>query len=72
MAEMGMTVADLIEQLEGMDPDAPVRLATQPAYPFEYTIGKVAEAEDGTCWIAEGEQVGYLGEDAANALEWGR
>ncbi|WP_435245090.1 hypothetical protein [Streptomyces tendae] len=72
MAEMGMTVADLIEQLEAMDPNAPVRLATQPQYPFEYTISKVVEAEDGTCWIGQGEQVGYLGEDATDALEWGR
>ncbi|MER0443035.1 hypothetical protein ABR738_00340 [Streptomyces sp. Edi4] len=71
MAEMGMTVAELIEQLEGVDPDAPIRLAMQPRYPFEYTIGQVVEAEDGTCWIGEGEQVGYLSEDATNALEWG-
>ncbi|MEV1042322.1 hypothetical protein AB0J01_37770 [Streptomyces sp. NPDC050204] len=72
MAEMEMTVGELIEQLEGMDPDATVRLATQPGYPFEYTIGKVVEAEDGTCWIGEGEQLGYLGEQAVDALEWHR
>ncbi|WP_333745998.1 hypothetical protein [Streptomyces sp. IBSBF 2950] len=64
------TVADLIEKLEQMDPEAKVRLATQPGYPFEYTIGKVAEAEDGTCWIGEGEQQGYLGDEAREALGW--
>ncbi|MCZ0983991.1 hypothetical protein O1L60_45335 [Streptomyces diastatochromogenes] len=72
MAEMEMTVGELIEQLEQMDPEATVRLATQPQYPFEYSIGRVAEAEDGICWIGEGEQLGYLGEEARDALEWHR
>ncbi|QKV98277.1 hypothetical protein HUT19_41915 (plasmid) [Streptomyces sp. NA02950] len=65
-----MTVADLIEKLERMNPEAKVRLATQPNYPFEYTIGEVTETEDGTCWIAEGEQQGYLSGEAQEALGW--
>ncbi|MFE1612690.1 hypothetical protein CLM85_06970 [Streptomyces albidoflavus] len=72
MAEMEMTVGELIEQLEQMDPEATVRLATQPQYPFEYSISRVAEAEDGICWIGQGEQLGYLGEEARDALEWHR
>jgi hypothetical protein len=67
----GMTVDELITKLEAMDPEAQVRLATQPNYPFEYTVGQVVEAEDGTCWIAVGEQQGYLGDEARDALEWG-
>ncbi|MER6253598.1 hypothetical protein ABT224_19810 [Streptomyces sp. NPDC001584] len=70
MAEM--TVADLIAKLEEMDPGSPVRIAWQPAHAFEYTIGKVVEDEDGTCWIAEGDQQGYLSGAAKDALEWGR
>ncbi|MCL6281051.1 hypothetical protein M3398_27685 [Streptomyces albidoflavus] len=72
MAEMEMTVGELIEQLEQMDPEATVRLATQPQYPFEYSISRAAEAEDGICWIGQGEQLGYLGEEARDALEWHR
>ncbi|MFF4409816.1 hypothetical protein [Streptomyces sp. NPDC001404] len=67
-----MTVADLIAKLERMNPEAKVRLATQPNYPFEYTVGEVAETEDGTCWLAEGEQVVYLGTEARETLGWTR
>ncbi|TQE33049.1 hypothetical protein [Streptomyces ipomoeae] len=65
-----MTVADLIAKLERMAPEAKVRLATQPGYPFEYTLGEVVETEDGTCWIGEGEQVAYLNSEAKEALGW--
>lgn len=33
------TVGDLIAALEDYDPETPVRWASQPAWPFEYTIG---------------------------------
>lgn len=35
-----MTVRDLIEQLEEMNPEAEVRFAFQPRYPLEYRIGE--------------------------------
>jgi len=35
-----VTVVDLIEELEACDPDAEVRLAQQPAWPFEYAIDR--------------------------------
>ncbi|MFD6534967.1 hypothetical protein [Streptomyces goshikiensis] len=70
MAEM--TVADLIAKLEGLNPEAPVRMATQPNYPFEYTIRAVEEDENGTCWIAEGEQQGYLAGAVRDTLGWNR
>lgn len=72
MSEYQLTVEDLIAKLEGMDPEAPVRLAMQPNYPFEYTIGEVVQAEDGSVWIGEGTQDGYLRSAARDALEWGR
>ena len=31
-----VSVTDLMEKPEGCDPDAEVRLAHQPAWPFEY------------------------------------
>ncbi|MEO1064815.1 MAG: hypothetical protein AAFZ07_25650 [Actinomycetota bacterium] len=36
-----MQVAELLELLEEADPTWEVRLATQPAWPFEWTVGSV-------------------------------
>jgi hypothetical protein len=41
-----MKVKELIEILEDMDPDATVLLASQPAWPFEYSVAGVAVRED--------------------------
>ncbi|MGH2716015.1 MAG: hypothetical protein ACRDM7_19460 [Thermoleophilaceae bacterium] len=41
-----MTVQDLIDELQGCDPDAEVRFLAQPSWPFEYTIAAVVEATD--------------------------
>ena len=70
-------------RLRDYDPDTPIRLATQPGWRFEYTLGRVTltpnDAEtDGTeptsdpVWIAEGGQVGYLPPITRNALGWSR
>lgn len=68
MAEM--TVADLIAKLERMNPEAKVRGAVQPKWPFEHRIQEVVETSDGTCWIAIGDQVDYLPGEAQTALGW--
>lgn len=51
-----MTVAELIELLEGENPDALVRVAIQPDYPMAETIGHLTPVEDDdgaeTLWIA--------------------
>ncbi len=36
-----MNVSELVEMLQGFDPDLEVRLAIQPSYPLELSIGKV-------------------------------
>lgn len=41
-----MIVEELMALLEEMDPEAEVRLASQPAWPFEWTISTVVEVED--------------------------
>ena len=41
-----MKVAELIEILEGMDPDADVLIGSAPAWPFEYSIAGVTTRED--------------------------
>ena len=37
------TVKELIRELEGMDQDAEVRIAHQPRWPLEYSIGQTVE-----------------------------
>jgi len=64
-----MTVQDLIMELEQFDPDMEVRIASQPSWPFEYTIEETAES-DGVIYIAEGRQIGYLPGKAAEAVGW--
>jgi hypothetical protein len=64
------TVADLIAALERCDPSAPVSIASQPTWPFEYTIVKAEQADDGTVYIEEGSQVGYLSRAARDAIGW--
>lgn len=67
-----MTVKELIEQLSDMNPSAEVRLAIQPRYPFEYDIqDEVVETEDGSkVFIGEGMQIGYLGQEPCELLNW--
>lgn len=78
------TVGDLIVTLECFDLDTRIRLASQPGWPFEYTIGGIALTPDDAehnstattdepgVWIGEGRQVGYLPGTASNALGWSR
>jgi hypothetical protein len=39
---MTMTVGELIGQLQDLDPDTEVRIASQPHWPFEYSISAVS------------------------------
>jgi hypothetical protein len=64
------TVGELIAALENYDDDTPVRLAIQPGWPFEHHCGPIAEDDDGTVWIADGGQIGYLPDPAREALGW--
>lgn len=73
------TVGELVAALADYDPDTPIRLAIQPRWPFEYTLGGVARTlgDAGTdptgepvVWIAVGRQVNYLPTIARDALGW--
>lgn len=64
-----MTVADPINELQRMDPETKVRAAANPKWPFAHDLQAVAEV-DGTCWIAVGEQLGYLPGPAMFELGW--
>ena len=43
-----MKVSDLIELLEGMDPNADVFIMTQPSWPFEHGLSGVCQRSDFT------------------------
>ncbi len=72
-----MTVGELIHELKYMDEGATVRFASQPSWPFEYSINGVVQtivdhkglAQD-IVYLEEGEQVGYLPSEAKKELGW--
>jgi len=73
-----MTVRELIEELRLADQDATVRFASQPSWPFEYSIygviqTTVKDREDNKIdmvYLEEGRQVGYLPAEAKEELGW--
>jgi hypothetical protein len=68
-----MTVRELMEELRLADQDATVRFASQPSWPFEYSInGVVPTIVDGKdmVYLEEGRQVGYLPSEAKDELGW--
>jgi len=78
-----MTVQELIEELRLMDQNAPVRFASQPSWPFEYSINGVVQTivdtniitPDGytqkdVVYLEEGRQIGYLPSEAREELGW--
>jgi Domain of unknown function (DUF4314) len=48
-----VTVTDLLQHLEGCDPDAEVRLAQQPTWPFEYAIDPTTPPSKSTSTTAQ-------------------
>lgn len=77
-----MTVGELLEALSELPEDAPVLLASQPAWPFEYTLGEPVLVEellvegynDDTAgpavYLPEGQQTRYLPGVVARELGW--
>lgn len=74
------TLGSLIEDLQqlvwqGVDENTPVKLATQPSYPFEYEVGEVVavtlgEDDQEFVYISEGENQQYLAGAVAAELGW--
>jgi hypothetical protein len=79
-----MAIRELIEMLEDVaqehDDNVIVRLAIQPRWAFEHSIGGVETASQSkrevrdkapaVCYIGEGSQLGYLPQAGAVALGW--
>lgn len=72
---MVITVQELIEALEGLHPGTEVRIASQPNWPFEYSVEAVAVVETGengeeVVYLAEGSQIGYLPGAVKDEIGW--
>ena len=68
-----MTVSELKEILEHYDDDMEVRFASQPSWPFEYSILDAVLAhvdEEDVIYLEEGSQLGYLPREAKEELGW--
>jgi len=72
-----MTVQELIEELRLFDQEAQVRFASQPSWPFEYSINGVIQTivdnrgnEEDVVYLEEGRQIGYLPTEAKEELGW--
>jgi hypothetical protein len=72
-----LTVSRLIEELEDLDPDAEVRLATQPHWPFEWHLStepgpaiQLTVDDQPVVYLVEGEQLGYLPDITCRELGW--
>jgi len=68
-----MTVIELLEALSDLPEDAQVMLASQPAWPFEYSLGDpvVVDVEgEPLVYLPEGTQTRYLPGAAARELGW--
>ena len=75
-----MTLGELKENIdyllehEGVSENVSVLFASQPNWPFEYDINTMTHVEDGhgniAVYLEEGVQLGYLNENAAEAIGW--
>ena len=68
-----MTVSELKEILEHYDDEMEVRFASQPNWPFDYSILDAVLAhvdEEDVIYLEEGQQLGYLPREAKEELGW--
>ncbi len=77
-----MKINELIEALQEIaevSPDADVRYAAQPNWPMEYSMaeelslvdkGSSAVGDEDVVYLSEGNQIGYLDGEAADAIGW--
>lgn len=68
-----MTVKELIYELRAFHPDAEVRLAQQPKWPFEYSIGDIVQVDledEEVVYLGEGSQLDYLPGQVSEELGW--
>ena len=74
-----MTVGELVDLLEEFDPEAPIRIAWQPYWPFEsrfdrdsgpLTLIEVGPDGEEMVYLVQGDQIGYLPDAVREELGW--
>ncbi len=75
-----MTVEELKDVLLTLPPEAEVRFAYQPSWPFEYDIDSAISVrvldrdgeptDESIIYLEEGRQIGYLPSNVKIELEW--
>ena len=80
-----MTKGELFDELDQLDDDVEIRFASQPSWPFEYSINNVVvvdtEEDEFTeddrytngeqiVYLVEGKQIGYLPGNVKNEIGW--
>lgn len=65
-----LTVGHLLSQLQGLDPNLPIRLAINPDFPFAHYVGTEIVVRDGKAFIADDGQEGYLPVEVSDAFAW--
>ncbi|MCX4870864.1 hypothetical protein OHU11_03805 [Streptomyces sp. NBC_00257] len=65
-----LTVGHLLRQLQEIDPNLPIRLAVNPDFPFAHYVGAEVVVRDGTAFIADDGQEGYLPTAVSDVLAW--
>ncbi|WP_406162246.1 hypothetical protein OG298_37180 [Streptomyces sp. NBC_01005] len=65
-----LTVGHLLRQLQELDPNLPIRLAVTPDFPSTHYVGAEVVVRDGTAFIADDGQEGYLPAAVRDALAW--
>jgi hypothetical protein len=61
-----MTVSELMEQLEDMNPDAEVRLAIQPSWPLQFNLRGVVDSADDDSALVEWQN----DHDQCDEVDW--
>ncbi|MFB6603577.1 hypothetical protein ACFCXR_25935 [Streptomyces noursei] len=65
-----LTVGHLLSQLQDLDPNLPIRLAINPDFPFTHYLGAEVVVRNGSAFIADDGQEGYLPAAVSDALAW--
>jgi hypothetical protein len=65
-----LTVGHLLRELQGLDPNLPIRLAVSPDWPFAHYLGTDVVVRDGVAFIADDGQEDYPPPGVRDALTW--
>ncbi|WP_371602259.1 hypothetical protein [Streptomyces sp. NBC_01220] len=65
-----LTIGRLLHQIQGLDPNLPIRLAINPDFPFTHYVGNEVVVRDGKAYIADDGQEDYLPTAVSDALAW--